>query len=114
MGEAQGAEGFAAKDAGFTNTLFHVTMTQEGTVMWSKSIYLATILFWVLGPPIMLVLGWRSTQEAETGEAEMGEPSLPLSESAPPELPAPSPDFGMPRERESEPAARRRTDSGAR
>ena len=93
-------------EAGFTDTLFHVTMTQSGTVVWGKSIYLATLLMWVLGPPALVVLGWRSSRKAAASfpDADESSPSLPHPTEA--ALPAPPLDLDLSTRQQPEPAAR--------
>ncbi len=64
-------------DAGFSNTLFHVTMTEAGTVVWSGQAYLATILGWMFGPPALLFAGWWSSRKAAAeAEAAREQPAL--------------------------------------
>jgi len=55
--------GHATINAGFTNTLLHVTMTQDGSVVWTGQASLAVILGWMLGPPLLLFAAWKASRD---------------------------------------------------
>ncbi len=81
------APGRATISAGLTNALLHVTMTQDGSVVWAGQASLPVIFGWIVGPPLLLFAAWKATRDAEPIEAAA--PSA-LGSGTDPALPAPS------------------------
>jgi hypothetical protein len=77
-------------DAGFSNTLFHLTMTHDGTVVWHGQAYLAVILGWMFGPPALLFAAWWASRKAAAeADASAAAPAV-HGPTADPALPPPS------------------------
>ena len=53
-------------EAGFANSVFHLTMTQAGSTVWAGSIGLGSLLLWLCGPPALLIGAWWIQREGET------------------------------------------------
>ena len=112
-------DGHGSINAGFTNTLLQITMREGGTVVWSGSAYLVTILAWIVGPPLVAFLAWRGGREAassvaeESAAAESTAPGL-RSEATQRILPTPPlPDLSASSENR-EPMPQHRSDPGRR
>ena len=43
---------------GFENTLFHLTMNQDKQTVYAGTVHLATVVFWIAAPPLLLWLIW--------------------------------------------------------
>ena len=83
--------GHGAISAGLQNLLLHLTIAQDGKVLWSGTTSLSALAVWVIGPPLLLALTWRWSREVEAAgglvqEAVDGE----RADTAAPPLP-PSP-----------------------
>jgi hypothetical protein len=57
--------------------VLHLTVTQDGSTMWTGSASLPALVAWIAGPPLILALTARWARELETGEEPAG--SAPVS-----------------------------------
>lgn len=76
--------GQSSIEAGFTNTLLHVTMLEAGKTVWTGSIGLGSLLIWLLGPPAILIGAWWVSQQDTVTASDYAIPDSPSQ----PKLPA--------------------------
>jgi hypothetical protein len=67
--------------AGLENTPIRLSIAIDGVAVWAGSVSLGTLIAWVVGPPLLLVLTSRWAREVEAGD------------SPPASLPAPPPSW---------------------
>jgi hypothetical protein len=64
-------DGHSSISADLGNAGFHVTMSQEGTVVWAGSVHLLTAALWIGLPPLAMWFAWfvrRSKSEPRRDE----------------------------------------------
>lgn len=83
-------QGHGSISAGLQNLVLHLTIAQDGKVLWSGSTPLPALALWVMGPPLLLALTWRWIREVEAaGDVAHGRADSGPAEEAAPPLPAP-------------------------
>ncbi len=83
-------QGRGSISAGLQNLVLHLTIAQDGKVLWSGSTPLPALALWVMGPPLLLALTCRWSREVEAaGDVAHGRADGGPAEEATPPLPAP-------------------------
>ena len=73
----------ASISASVTNTVLSITMTAQGTSVWTTTISLLTIVLWLAGPPLLLWILWATSRPSSATARATDSPEGPSAVPAP-------------------------------